>query len=132
MGKYAHLNILLAEDDSSIRSAIKAMLFDLGIHKITEAADGEGALQNLIRTPQGYDLIICDWNMPNKNGLELLKDAKMRAPSTPFFMITGRADEESVMKALKSGVSGYLRKPFRMNQLESKIKVIADSWSEMA
>ena len=60
--------------------------------------------------------------MPHKNGANFLQDLRSKHPTLPFIMITGRADVNSVTDAVNYGVTAYIRKPFTLNELESKIK----------
>ena len=70
------------------------------------------------------NLIICDWNMPNMNGVELLRQLRTVDPDMPFLMVTGRTDIESVVEAKSSGVTAYISKPFSSQQLEAKLRII--------
>lgn len=116
-----NLHILIAEDDDNTRKTIRVMLKELGITQIFEAADGESASQFLKTNLNTLDLVISDWNMPNKSGFEFLQDLRESHPHVPFLMVSARADEHSVIDARKAGVSGYLRKPFTLNELQNKI-----------
>lgn len=119
--KIEELKILLVEDDEDVRSTVRSMLKELGIHKIYESSNGKEAAQYIGPDSREIDLIISDWNMPEKSGFVLLNELRDKKPATPFIMITGRADSSSVQDAVQAGVTGYIRKPFTLKELESKI-----------
>jgi two-component system chemotaxis response regulator CheY len=68
------------------------------------------------------DLVLCDWNMPGRSGLELLQQVRSVGLEVPFVMVTGRADKESVIAAKDAGVTAYISKPFSAAQLEAKMR----------
>ena len=90
------------------------------ITQIYQSIHGQQAAE-FIDADMEIDLVICDWNMPNKTGLQLLQELRNAHNLIPFLMITARADESSVKDAIRSGVNGYIRKPFTANELKSKI-----------
>ena len=119
-----NLKILLVEDDQNTRSTVRAMLAEMGINQVFESKDGEEANVFMDMDAMDIDIVISDWNMPNKTGFEFLKSLKQSKPNLPFIMITGRADANSVQDAVQEGVTSYVRKPFSMKELEAKIKSI--------
>ena len=122
---FAPLHVLVVDDMPAIRRMLRQMVQALGVRRQThESADGLEAweaLQNSV-----YDLVICDINMPNMNGLELLRRfrADPRYETTPFLMITGEVTEEIVAAAAESEVDSYLLKPFKISALESRLRTI--------
>lgn len=103
---------------------LRAMLLDMGITQIYEAKNGREALSFIDVAPEMADVIICDWNMPNMTGIELLRQLRSVYPETPFLMLTGRKDIDSISEAKAGGVSAYIGKPFSPQQLEVKMRVI--------
>ena len=91
---------------------------------IVETDDGTTALEALQNQP--IDFVISDWNMPNMSGLELLKamraDDKLK--KIPMLLVTAEALKENVVEAVKSGVNGYIVKPFTADTLQAKIDTI--------
>lgn len=122
MKKFQDMKVLLAEDEVNARKTILMMLKEMGITQIFESADGQIAQEVLDTEDSDIDLVISDWNMPHKNGANFLQDLRSKHPTLPFIMITGRADVNSVTDAVNYGVTAYIRKPFTLNELESKIK----------
>ena len=120
MGK---VNVLVVDDASFIRDLVKKGLRDHfpGI-QIEEAINGRKAQQLLARA--SIDLILCDWEMPEMSGLELLTWCREQESlkATPFIMVTSRGDKENVIQAIQAGVSDYIGKPFSNDQLVTKVK----------
>lgn len=116
------IRILLCDDASFIRDLIKRTLRKfLPQSEILEASDGKKAQAILNR--QAIDLILSDWEMPGLSGEELLQwvRADGRLSTTPFIMITSLGGKENIMKAVESGVSDYLGKPFTPEELMQKV-----------
>ncbi|MEX5331627.1 response regulator [Pseudomonas paraeruginosa] len=117
------VSALVVDDAPFIRDLMKKGLRDNfpGLH-IEEAVNGRKAQQLLSR--QAVDLILCDWEMPEMSGLELLTwcRAQENLKTTPFIMVTSRGDKENVVQAIQAGVSDYIGKPFSNDQLVAKIR----------
>ncbi len=120
----ASIHVLVVDDQMSIRSLVRSGLNQLGVVHIAEAADGVDAMKSLLLNP--VHLIVSDFNMPNMDGLELLKAVRANPPTakTAFIMLTGRADRELVQKAVQFGVNNYLVKPFNVQVLKGKIEQV--------
>lgn len=116
--------ILSVDDFSTMRRIVKNILRQLGYTNVDEAQNGADALEKL--KARKYDLVISDWNMPVKTGIQLLKDVRAdpELKATPFLMVTAEAEKEQVVEAVKSGVNSYVLKPFTANILEQKLKDI--------
>ncbi len=116
------MNVLVVDDFSTMRRIVKNILRQLGFENILEAEDGAAAWEALNRDNVG--MIISDWNMPNMNGLELLK--KIRASEEfadlPFLMVTAEAQQENIIEAVQAKVSNYIVKPFTAETLGQKIE----------
>lgn len=122
MPNYHKLDVLVVDDMSSMRLMIKAVLREMGIESVTQAGDGEKALE--ILASRTFDLLICDWDMPKMTGLEVLQALRGgdRQPDLPFIMLTANSDRSHVMQAIEGGVSDYLAKPFKPQALVDKIE----------
>lgn len=118
----AKLRVLVVDDMSSLRMMVKAVLVELGVGLIKEASDGAKAIEMLDRPD--YDLIICDWDMPKATGLDVLQHVRGHAAiaGLPFIMLTANSNRGHVNQALEAGVSDYLAKPFKPQDLEKKIQ----------
>ena len=118
------LNVLVVDDQLTMRSLIRNSLQQIGVREITEAADGEAGLRSIITKP--VHLVISDFNMPNLDGLGLLRAIRAHGPTskTAVIMLTGRADRELVQRAVQFGVNNYLVKPFTTQTLKEKIEAV--------
>ncbi|MBT8765964.1 response regulator [Metapseudomonas boanensis] len=117
------VNVLVVDDASFIRDLVKKGLRDhLPGIQIEEAINGRKAQQFLARAT--VDLILCDWEMPELSGLELLSWCREQdaLKTTPFIMVTSRGDKENVIQAIQAGVTDYIGKPFSNDQLVTKVK----------
>lgn len=117
------VSVLVVDDAPFIRDLIKKGLRSHfpGI-RIEDAVNGRKAQQMLDR--ETFDLILCDWEMPEMSGLELLTwcRAQDKLKTTPFIMVTSRGDKENVVQAIQSGVSDFIGKPFSNEQLTTKVR----------
>ena len=117
------MKILIVDDSSTMRRIIGNVVQQLGFSKddFDEAEDGVKAWA--ILEQQKFDIILTDWNMPNMNGLDLVK--KIRAggahQKTPIIMITTEGGKMEVITALKAGVNNYIVKPFNAAVLKEKL-----------
>ena len=120
----AALKVLIVEDQFSVRQMTRMTLQELGIRHIHESANGKEALETA--TVQPLDLIISDYNMPEMDGLGLLRAvrAHQAVRKLPFILLTGRGDRELVVKAAQAGVNNYLVKPFTAAVLREKIEQV--------
>ena len=118
------IRTLIVDDQLTMRALIRTSLQQIGVREIEEAPDGEAALRSIITKP--VHLVISDFNMPNLDGLGLLRGIRAHPPiaKTAFIMLTGRADRELVKRAVQYGVNNYLVKPFTTQQLKEKLEAV--------
>ncbi len=118
------INFLVVEDSSTIRNFIRAALRMMGSVNVHAVADGDEAIALLGQ--EEIDFILCDWNMPKMSGLEVLKAVRANEAwrDIPFVMLTANLDRESVAQAKAAGVSGYIGKPVRHDQLITKVRQV--------
>ena len=112
-------HVLVADDSSTMRKIILRSLQAVGVTSAAEAADGVEALE--LFQKEKFDLVLTDWNMPNKNGLELIKEIRLLSPDVPIIMVTTEAEKSRVLDAIQAGVSDYLVKPFTADTLREKL-----------
>ena len=115
------MKVLLVDDSGTMRTIQRRCLNKLGIgdQDIVEAEDGCKALEYYEK--QAFDVILCDWNMPNMDGLTLLKEIRQRNKDIPVIMITTEAERARVVTAIQAGCSDYLVKPFTPDNLKEKL-----------
>ena len=119
------LRVLVVEDSFEAMNLVKGMLADLGIHEVYTAKNGMEALDFLGSCDDLIDVVVCDWNMPRMTGIELLRQLRTVDPDMPFVMVTGAADQRSVIEAKGSGVTAYLVKPYSAKELTKKLALVA-------
>lgn len=115
------MKILIVDDFSTMRRIIKNLLRDLGFNNTVEADDGNTALP--ILKAGGIDFLITDWNMPEMQGIDLLKAvrADSELATLPVLMVTAESKRQQIVEAAEAGVNGYIVKPFNAATLEEKI-----------
>ncbi|QKJ24086.1 response regulator [Poseidonibacter lekithochrous] len=117
------MRILIVDDSSTMRRIIGNVVMQLGFAKddFDEAEDGVKAWKLLCESH--YDVILTDWNMPNMNGLDLVKKTRGEGAhqKTPIIMITTEGGKGEVITALKAGVNNYIVKPFNAEILKEKL-----------
>ncbi|MBU1052838.1 MAG: chemotaxis response regulator CheY [Proteobacteria bacterium] len=119
-----NMKVLVVDDFATMRRIVKNILKQIGFSNIIEAEDGKSAFKLLQNG--SFDLIMCDWNMPEMPGIELL--TKIRADeqlkTIPFVMVTAEAQKNNILDAVKAGVSSYIVKPFTAETVDQKLKKI--------
>lgn len=113
------MKILLVDDSRTIRNIQKNVLTQLGYTEVLEAADGLEALKQIAAGRP--DLLLIDWNMPNMDGLTLVKKIRETDKALPLIMCTTEAEKSRVLEAIKAGVNNYVVKPFTADTLAEKI-----------
>jgi chemotaxis signal transduction protein/ABC-type nitrate/sulfonate/bicarbonate transport system substrate-binding protein len=119
------MKIILAEDGGTMRKMELKILQQIGYDNIIEAVDGAEAIEKLA-AEDDIKLVISDWNMPNKSGLDVLtwmrQDPKCK--DIAFLMATGQGDKIYVKQAMEAGASGVVAKPFSADEMKNKIEDI--------
>lgn len=113
------MRILLVDDSRTIRNIQKNVLRQLGYEDVIEAEDGVQALARY--GEQVPDLMLVDWNMPNMDGITLVRKIREQDKNVPMIMCTTEAEKTRVIEALKAGVNNYVVKPFTVESLGEKI-----------
>lgn len=120
------MKILIIDDSPVMRKIVKKALTETKFNtaECVEAGDGKEALK--IYKDGGIDWILCDWNMPNMNGLEFVIEArKVQTPKhVPIIMITTEGTMGKVEEALNQGADRYIVKPFTALDLEKNMNLV--------
>jgi len=119
------LKLLVVDDSSTMRRIIKNTLARLGYKDILEGADGVEGWNAMDANPD-IEMLITDWNMPEMNGLELVKKVRAdeRFTDLPIIMVTTEGGKAEVITALKAGVNNYIVKPFTPQVLKEKLGAV--------
>ena len=113
------MRILLVDDSRTIRNIQKNVLKQLGHTDVDEAEDGVIALAAFNK--QVPDLMLIDWNMPNMDGITLIRKIREVNKTVQMIMCTTEAEKSRVLEAVKAGVNNYIVKPFTVESLGEKI-----------
>lgn len=114
--------ILIVDDAAFMRMMIKDTLTKNGYENLIEAADGEIAVQ--MYKAEKPDLVLMDITMPNKNGLEALKEIKELDPSAKIVMCSAMGQESMVVEAIRSGAKDFIVKPFKAERVLKTVQGI--------
>ena len=117
------VNVLVVDDAPFIRDLVRKCLRNAFPGMVIEdAVNGRKAMTLLNK--ERFDLVLCDWEMPEMSGLELLAWCRQQAElkDLQFIMVTSRGDKENVIQAIQAGVSDFVGKPFTNEQLLTKVK----------
>jgi len=111
------MKILIVDDSSMLRDMLTYALNEGGYDNVTEAVDGIDGLDNAKNTQ--HDLLIVDYNMPNMNGIDMIKEVKKLSNyrNIPIFMLTTERSDNLKQEAKEAGATGWITKPFVPEQL---------------
>jgi two-component system chemotaxis response regulator CheY len=118
------MSILVVDDFPTMRRIVRSLLKELGFTNVEEAEDGQDALNKL--RSGGFEFVVTDWNMPNLDGVEMLKTIRDEEAlkHLPVLMVTAEAKKENIIAAAQAGANGYIVKPFTAATLEEKLNKI--------
>ncbi len=117
------LNILVADDHFLVRKGLRQLLEEnLPVSRLDEAEDGASAL-DLARS-RHYDLVMLDFSMPGKDGLDLVRDIKDADPSTRILILTILPEEQYAIRAFRLGASGCVNKAIDPGDLLGAVKTV--------
>ena len=118
------IHVLIADDHAIVRQGLKQILSETEDLVVTgEADDGAEALQ--LARQQTWDVFLLDVSMPNRNGIDTLKQLKKEFPRLPVLILSMHPEEQYAVRALKAGASGYLTKQSAPEQLVTAIRQVA-------
>lgn len=118
------IKILIADDHALIRKGLKQIVDDSADMRVTgEAENGMQAIQMSLQNQ--YDMILLDISLPDKNGIDVLKQIKANCPNTPILMLSMHPEEQYAVRSMKAGAAGYLNKQSAPAQLLTAIRNVA-------
>jgi len=118
------INVLIADDHTLIRKGLKQILDDTTDMRVTgEAETGAQAIQMAQKTP--FDMILLDISLPDKNGIDVLKQLKLNNADVPVLMLSMHAEDQYAVRSMKAGAAGYLNKQSAPSQLVTAISTVA-------
>ncbi|WP_050927909.1 response regulator [Aestuariivita boseongensis] len=118
------LRVMVVDDMSVSRGLITQALEDIGIWKIETQNSGQGALAQLVTNP--VHLVLCDYNMPGMNGLQLLHGLRTNSATQKigFILVTGSPNEQMIAMGKKLGLNNLVKKPFTNETLKKSIEMV--------
>jgi two-component system KDP operon response regulator KdpE len=116
-----HLRVLVVEDEPLIRWSIAETLAHVG-HDVVEADDAESAIEALADMPDGVDVVLLDYRLPDSADLRLLATIRAMAPHAAVVMMTAHGTAEMTQGALDLGAYRVMDKPFDMHTLEPTLR----------
>ncbi|EKD58472.1 MAG: hypothetical protein ACD_56C00116G0005 [uncultured bacterium] len=117
------MKILIVEDHENLAKIIQKGLTAEGF-VADYVLDGSEALSKIQVHHNDYDLVILDFMLPGKDGLEIISEMKARNLSIPVLMLTAKSDKKDVTRSLNAGADDYLTKPFSFDELTARIRAI--------
>ena len=119
-------NLLIVDDSATIRQQVSSALSPHGFH-VEEASDGNLGLARIKNG--GIDCVICDINMPNMNGIEMVAEVKQlpEFAELPIIMLTTEGARELIQKAKAAGASGWIVKPFKIDLLLAAVRKLTST-----
>lgn len=114
-------NILITEDDEKMRNGLAEILKEEG-YNVDSAQNGQKGLEMIKK--KDYDVVLTDLIMPVMGGMELLRNIKQIKPRISVIIITAFGTVENAVEAIKVGASDYITKPFKIDEVQSKIKKV--------
>jgi two-component system, chemotaxis family, chemotaxis protein CheY len=116
---------LVIDDSKAIRIILRRLLGELGF-EVVEAADGREALQHLAGANRPFDVALVDWNMPEMNGLEFVREVRGQQghEDLTMVMVTTETEAGQVVRALAAGANEYIMKPFSRDVLVDKLSML--------
>jgi two-component system chemotaxis response regulator CheY len=116
---------LVIDDSKAIRIILRKLLDELGF-EVVEAANGREALQRIDASTGPFDLALIDWNMPEMNGLEFVREVRGQGghENLTMVMVTTETEAGQVVRALAAGANEYIMKPFSRDVLVDKLNML--------
>lgn len=119
------MKALVVDDSSVMRKVLTGALGRVDITDVDEASDGQEAVDK-VNGGADYGIILMDWNMPNKSGIEAVQEIRGAGKTMPIIMVTTEAEKERVIEAVKMGASSYIIKPFSPQAIVAKLQEVLE------
>lgn len=116
------MKVLIVDDSKVMRMMVGKALQQAGYEvEIIEANDG---VEGISKFEPSVQLVLSDWNMPNMNGLEFVKELRKINKEVPVVMITTEGSEDKISEAIQEGANGYVCKPFTPDKIKEQINSV--------
>lgn len=123
----SNTKVLIVDDFPLVRKIVVDSLTNMGFKELHEASSGEeaiGLLEKNMKDESPFQLIFLDWNMPGKNGMDVLEYCRNTPDllDVPIIMLTAEGEKKQVLRAFSAGVNDYIVKPCSANIIQKKVK----------
>lgn len=119
-----NIRVLIADDHAIVRAGLRQIIADTSELTVAgESEDGLGTIRML--RARSYDVVLLDISLPDKNGIDVLKQIKSEYPKLPVLMLSMYREDQYAIRALKAGASGYLNKQSATAELVDAVHVVA-------
>lgn len=115
------MRILLVEDDRKVGAFLEEGLREEGF-RVDWAQDGDAAVE--LADAGTYDIVLLDFMLPKKDGLQVARDIRRLDQQTPILMLTARDSAEDIQRGAAAGVNDYMGKPFNFDELLDRIRAL--------
>ena len=128
---YSQMNVLIIDDEPFVSKLTSKVLQNLGVENISAAGSGREGLDLLEAGEKPIDLVICDLEMPEMDGFEVIRQIRghsdERISQVPVLIVSGHSHAKLIQDAAKLGINGYLVKPVKLDALKDKIDTALNS-----
>ncbi len=120
--------MLIVDDNEMIRDSLQDF-FEMEGYTVTTAGDGESALDAMASNPS-FDVVLLDVMLPTKSGFDVLRESQEKGLLSPVLMLTGRGEQENILRGFGLGAADYVIKPFKPEDLSARVRAIAGRSTE--
>ena len=125
MATHGTIKVLIADDHAIVREGLKQILADSKDIVVAGDAESGSDAVRLARKSDDCDVLLLDISMPDKSGIEVLKQIKKESPKLAVLMLSMHREDQYAIRSLKAGASGYMNKQSAPNQLVDAIRQVA-------
>lgn len=113
------LNVLVVEDEPTMRQMLTEMLYAVGVGKVVEAADAESGLEAY--NGDGFQIVMLDLGLPDRDGHEVMKEIKATNRQQHVVLVTADDSIDSIQRAITAGANGYVVKPYSREKIQDVV-----------
>lgn len=122
------MKVLVVDDDKNMAETVKESLLAYS-HTVDISNDGSDA--SFLARSYDYDVIVLDYNLPKKDGLQVCKDIRLAGKTTPILFLSTTDEVDTKVAAFKAGADDYMTKPFSLEELRARLEVLSRRTPQM-